>query len=400
VPDRRRLILLVVLAAVAAALGVPGALGSTAWERKQELDNQIAATRDEIASAKEKEGVLSTEIDAATDEIGALQGQIGDLSARVAALESELAAHRARLERLKERYREQTRTLERLKAEHRVAQKRLETRVVELYETNEIDAVAILLEAGSLAGLIDQFEYLNEIGRQDQEIVARIAGLKVDMRRARARTAATKAKVARTTAVLAEKTAEQRAARDALLAREQALAAAQANKRELLAGVREDRHEAEEDLDAMLAASAELAATIQAAQGSSNTGGGGGGPPSASGFIWPVNGTLTSGFGWRWGRMHEGIDIAAPAGTPIRAAAAGAVIYAGWMGGYGNLTIIDHGGGIATAYAHQSAIYVGGGSVSQGQTIGAVGTTGSSTGNHLHFEVRVNGTPVDPLGYL
>ena len=114
----------------------------------------------------------------------------------------------------------------------------------------------------------------------------------------------------------------------------------------------------------------------------------------------PLDGPLGSPFGYRWGRMHEGIDISAPAGTTIRAVAAGTVIYAGWMGGYGNLTIVDHGNGLATAYAHQSAIYVGGGSVSQGTAIGAVGCTGSCTGNHLHFEVRVNGSAVDPMGYL
>jgi murein DD-endopeptidase MepM/ murein hydrolase activator NlpD len=98
--------------------------------------------------------------------------------------------------------------------------------------------------------------------------------------------------------------------------------------------------------------------------------------------------------------MHEGVDIAAGYGTPIAAAASGTVIYAGWMGGYGNLIIIDHGGGIATAYAHQSSFTVGGGPVSQGQTIGYVGCTGHCYGPHLHFEVRVNGSAVDPLGYL
>jgi murein DD-endopeptidase MepM/ murein hydrolase activator NlpD len=112
-----------------------------------------------------------------------------------------------------------------------------------------------------------------------------------------------------------------------------------------------------------------------------------------------VSGVVTSGFGYRWGRLHAGIDIAAPAGTPVRAAASGTVIFAGWMGGYGNLVVIDHGGGLATAYAHLSSIWAGGG-VSQGQGIGAVGCTGSCTGNHLHFEVRVNGQPVDPFGYL
>jgi murein DD-endopeptidase MepM/ murein hydrolase activator NlpD len=99
--------------------------------------------------------------------------------------------------------------------------------------------------------------------------------------------------------------------------------------------------------------------------------------------------------------MHDGIDIGAASGTPIRAAAAGTVIYAGWLGGYGNLTVIDHGGGIATAYGHQSSIAAGSGAyVAQGQVIGYVGSTGHSTGAHLHFEVRVNGVPQDPLGYL
>jgi murein DD-endopeptidase MepM/ murein hydrolase activator NlpD len=99
--------------------------------------------------------------------------------------------------------------------------------------------------------------------------------------------------------------------------------------------------------------------------------------------------------------MHEGIDLGAPEGTPIHAAASGTVIYAGWMGGYGNLTVIDHGGGIATAYGHQSSIAVATGQqVTQGEVIGYVGSTGHSTGPHLHFEVRVDGSAVDPLGYL
>ena len=117
--------------------------------------------------------------------------------------------------------------------------------------------------------------------------------------------------------------------------------------------------------------------------------------------MWPVNGTLTSGFGPRWGRMHEGIDIAGGSGTPIAAAAAGTVIVAGWNGGYGNLVVVDHGGGISTAYAHMSSIAVSvGQSVGQGTVVGGMGTTGHSTGVHLHFEVRVNGAAVNPLAYL
>ena len=134
----------------------------------------------------------------------------------------------------------------------------------------------------------------------------------------------------------------------------------------------------------------------------------GGGPAPAGpirqgggGYIWPVNGPVVSPFGMRWGRLHAGVDIAVPAGTPIRAAASGTVAMAGWMGGYGQYTCIQHGGGVATCYAHQSSIGVGtGASVKQGQVIGSVGCTGHCFGDHLHFEVRVNGSPVDPMGYL
>jgi murein DD-endopeptidase MepM/ murein hydrolase activator NlpD len=119
-----------------------------------------------------------------------------------------------------------------------------------------------------------------------------------------------------------------------------------------------------------------------------------------------VNGPITSPFGSRClgngdCSSHPGLDIGVPAGTPIHAAASGTVIFTGWLGGYGNLTIIDHGRGLATAYGHQSSIAVGvGASVSQGQVIGYVGCTGYCFGAHLHFEVRVNGSVVDPLGYL
>jgi murein DD-endopeptidase MepM/ murein hydrolase activator NlpD len=114
-----------------------------------------------------------------------------------------------------------------------------------------------------------------------------------------------------------------------------------------------------------------------------------------------VQGTITSGYGPRWGRMHEGLDIAGGSGTPIAAARAGTVILAGYSGGYGNLVVVDHGGGLSTAYAHLSSISVSvGQGVGQGTVVGGMGTTGNSTGVHLHFEVRVGGAAVNPLGYL
>jgi murein DD-endopeptidase MepM/ murein hydrolase activator NlpD len=127
----------------------------------------------------------------------------------------------------------------------------------------------------------------------------------------------------------------------------------------------------------------------------------GGSGVSPSGFIWPVRGVLTSGYGPRWGRMHTGIDIAARSGTPIVAVKAGEVIYAGWLGGYGNTVLLDHGDGVATLYGHQSRIgVVEGQLLNQGEVLGFVGTTGHSTGNHLHFEVRVDTKPRNPRPYL
>jgi murein DD-endopeptidase MepM/ murein hydrolase activator NlpD len=125
------------------------------------------------------------------------------------------------------------------------------------------------------------------------------------------------------------------------------------------------------------------------------------GAVSRSGLVWPVRGRVTSGFGRRWGRLHAGIDIAAPKGTPIYAAKAGTVVFAGRMSGYGNVVIIDHGGGLSTLYGHQSRLGSRRGQrVDQGQVIGYVGSTGHSTGNHCHFETRINGRPQNPRKYL
>lgn len=129
--------------------------------------------------------------------------------------------------------------------------------------------------------------------------------------------------------------------------------------------------------------------------------------PWKGGFVYPLRGQLTSRFGMRthpiYGirKMHTGIDISASPGTAIKASAGGTVVFAGWWGGYGKVVIIDHGGGISTLYAHCSSIYVNEGQrVAQGEVIAAVGSTGLSTGPHLHFEIRKNGKPVDPLSYL
>jgi murein DD-endopeptidase MepM/ murein hydrolase activator NlpD len=397
VRDLRRLPLLALVLALGVAFGVPSALGQSVWEQQQSLDSKIAGLQSEISRAKHKEGVLTTEISSASSQISSLEGDIGALTAKVAALQKNLDVHRARLEGLQEKYKEQTERYNLLRRNHQIALQKLEARLVQLYETADTDELDVLLQSDSLSELIEQVDYFHTIGDADKQLADHLKTLSSQMRLARMMTASTKRDVAEATAVLARETEKQRAARDALVVRQNALAAARANQRSLLVTVRSQREKDEEDLSKMQAASAAIAAQIRAHQAASGSGGNG---TSSSGLAWPVNGPITSGFGPRWGSFHEGIDIGASCGTPIHAAASGTVIYSGWMDGYGNFVVIDHGNGLATAYGHQSAIYVSGGSVSQGQAIGAVGSTGNSTGCHLHFEVRVNGSPVDPLGYL
>ena len=152
---------------------------------------------------------------------------------------------------------------------------------------------------------------------------------------------------------------------------------------------------------------AAAAAAAAAAQGGSSGGGGGGWVQGTGQLSWPVNGVITSDFGWRnhpiFGRqiLHSGIDIGVDEGTPVHAADGGVVVYSGWMDGYGYAVVIDHGNGISTLYGHNSDLAVSEGqTVSKGTVIAYAGSTGNSTGPHVHFEVRVNGDPVDPQGYL
>jgi murein DD-endopeptidase MepM/ murein hydrolase activator NlpD len=385
--DRRTKTLVFLALAGAALLLTPAATG-------QSLDGKIDALRNQIDSEKQKEGVLSSEIASAGDGIESLEDDISSLTSEVSGLERELASHRSRLASLETRYKTQTRHLGRLERDHDIAQGILEQRLVDLYENGQTGTLEILLGVTSLGDLVQQLDFANDVGRQDRTIALRLQRLEGEMRAARKETAATRKEVAAQTAAIAEKTAAAQAARDSVIARQNALAAAVDEKQALLSDVKGALEDHEEDLDAMLAASAQLAGQIQSG-GSS-----GSGSPSAQGFIWPVSGPITSGFGMRWGRMHEGIDIGVPTGTAIHAAAAGTIIFAGVMGGYGNIVVIDHGAGVSTAYGHMSAIWIGGGTVGQGASIGAVGCTGHCTGPHLHFEVRINGSPVDPLGYL
>jgi murein DD-endopeptidase MepM/ murein hydrolase activator NlpD len=385
-----------VLPLLAAVLLLAGPATGDPGDQKQRIDETIDQLQDRIARADAASGTLTSEISEATARIRDVQSDVAAEQARLDVLEAELAGKQAELGRLTDLLALQTRRLETLRAEHRAAVRRLEARVRRIYLEDTPDALAFVFESVSFTDLLDHVEFLSDIGRQDERIAERVERAKVELTRTRASTARTRGGVAEATRVIAARTTEQRSVRDRLVASRDALASARQNKQQTLSGIREDRAEFIAEVEALQRESASLAATIRSAQAGSVGSG-----VSASGLIWPVQGPVTSGFGWRWGRMHEGIDIAVPSGTPVVAAASGTVITAGWLGGYGNLVVIDHGNGLATAYGHNSSIPVGvGQSVAQGQVIAYSGSTGHSTGPHVHFEVRVNGSAVDPLIYL
>jgi murein DD-endopeptidase MepM/ murein hydrolase activator NlpD len=337
-----------------------------------------------------------------------LEREVGDVSSRLAALEHDLALHRRKLARITELYVLQTRRLTYLRRQYAAAVDRLNRRIVAIYEFDDPDAFEVLMSAATFSEVLEQLDFVRSIGTQDKRISEAVQHARNEMRSLRKRTRATKKRVSAVTQVIAVRTAQHRALRERLVARKGGLELARGVKEGALASLESSHREYAGEAAALAAQSSELAAQIQAAQVAPERT-----PqaviaadiaddaPSASGFLWPVSGPVVSPFGIRWGRMHEGIDISAGSGTPVAAAASGTVISTGYMGGYGNLVVIDHGGGIATAYAHLSGYAVGSGqSVSQGQVVGYVGCTGHCYGPHLHFEVRVNGAAVDPLGYL
>jgi murein DD-endopeptidase MepM/ murein hydrolase activator NlpD len=351
----------------------------------QDLQERLGQKQSELDQQQDRKGVLSTELTRYGDQIDQLAGEVATLRNREAIVQAELDRVQARLRRAKDR-------LAMLKHQLQRSLNTLRNRLVEIYRSDEPDLLTVMLESDGFDDLVSRYEYLRRISEQDASIVGRVRTLRNGTREtvervqaARDEIAAKKAELERTRVQLEARKADLDAARDRK-------AAALDEVEGQIEHIEGDISEIQDKIQAQIQAASSTSATPLPAgpiQGGS------------SGFIWPVNGSVSSPFGWRWGRMHEGLDISVPAGTPIRAAKAGTVIVAAPTSGYGNYTCIDHGGGLSSCYAHQSSYAVGvGDSVDQGQVIGYSGCTGSCFGDHLHFEIRVDGAAVDPLGYL
>jgi murein DD-endopeptidase MepM/ murein hydrolase activator NlpD len=364
--------------------------------KKHAIDTKITSLQGHLASQKQQEEALRAEVGRYTSRIRDLEGRVGDVALRLKTLEQDLALHQQRLNALNALFHVQDTRFRTLRVEYAAAVVTLNNRLVDIYESDDPSTIDVVLGSNSVQDALDQIQYMNAIADQDKRIAAQVKYAKLQVTAARAKTKKLRATVRGETAIISARTAQTRTVRDELQGAANDLTSTKQNKLTDLSKLSASEQAEASEIDALQAASNDLAARIRAAQTGNTTS-----TVSSSGLIWPVSGPITSPFGWRWGRMHEGIDIGVGSGTPIKAAAAGTILYCGWEEGYGNLVVIDHGGNIATAYGHQSSIAVTCGQhVDQGQTIGYVGCTGHCTGPHLHFEVRVDGNPVDPMGYL
>ena len=376
--------------------------GTNPYAKKQAVDEELSQVEAKIADLESRESSLRTEITGYTTQIRGLEREIGTVQARLDPLERDLDLHERRLARLNQLYRLQKDRLRFLRSQYEIALKRLSRRIVGLYESGEPGTLEVILSARSLSDIIDQLEFLRLVANQDKRITEQVRAARDEERVAVAHTRLTRGRVRAVTRVVAARASQVREVRDRLASNRSKLSGARGSRQVSLDSLTAEERGERSEAEALQRESATLAAKIHAAESSGIASSvGPGASPSAAGLIWPVNGPVTSPFGMRWGRMHEGIDIGVGSGTPIHAAAAGVVVWAGWLGGYGNLVVVDHGGGLSTAYGHQEQIAVSYGQhVAQGDVLGYVGCTGHCFGPHLHFEVRINGSAVDPLGYL
>jgi murein DD-endopeptidase MepM/ murein hydrolase activator NlpD len=404
---RRFLVLLMVgLALGAAPLRADDGYG----KQQAALDAKLAAEQAKIAQARARESRLNTQIGSLNKQISSLETRVGNIASRMSALQTDLTLRRRRLGVLNALYGVQTSRVNDLRREYRLAVNRLDKVLVTIYQSPQPGVIDLLVQAKSFQDVIDGITYLSRISKQDQAVATEVASAKHRVTVARRKTAEVRQRVANDANLINARLEQVAVIHNELLTSRAAVSHVRTNKTLALMLARTQEQAAIRESAAIQSASAQIEAKIRAAaQPSANSATGSSTPPatttaaapSAAGLIWPVSGPITSPFGPRWGGFHPGIDIGVPTGTPIHAAAAGTVIWCGWESGYGNLVVIDHHNGIATAYAHQSQIAAScNEDVSQGQVIGYVGCTGFCTGPHLHFEVRVNGSPVDPLGYL
>ena len=368
-------------------------------ESKPSLGKRIESKRAEVQKSKRKEGVLTTDITRINTRIDGLQGQVRGTQSRLRTVQGDLDDKRAELLRVRDRLEVARDRLVRARSDLKKSRAALSDRLVELYKSDQPDVLTVVLSAKGFDDLLTRTDFLQRISNQDGAVLTKVRVLKQRAQKSEALLTSLERQRQLAAQTILRRRDDIAAARDRLTTAQGDLRTARSGRRTTLSRVRQTRHSDQEDLAGMEREQEKIRSRLASAGTQV-----GAGPirPGSGRLIWPVNGPITGSFGeQRPGHIHAGIDIAASNGTPIRAADSGKVVLMAFTGGYGNYTCIQHTATMSTCYAHQSRFGTSSGaSVRQGQVIGFVGNTGHSFGNHLHFEVRINGTPVQPLGYL
>lgn len=361
-----------------------------------------------------------------TNQLDSIQQQVNQQNAAKADAETVIGSVSEQLRQIEEQLRQATAELGTIK-EQRVAvenditlnerqlaeaQKRLEgresvfyKRVRDIYINGRLSYLDVVIGSKDFSDFANRLEVLKRIIDSDITLINEIKKERSEIEAHKQKLEADRAKL-----VELEKAA---------LAKQAEIEQKKAERNVVLQKAQNDRATAMQAIEELNASSAQVSAMLKerqaaraaaAAAAAQSSGGQGASDNWVQGtgqLGWPVSGEITSPYGYRvhpiWGTTiyHSGIDIGVDEGTPVHAADGGVVVWSGWMGGYGYAVVIDHGNGLSTLYGHNSELAVDEGqSVAKGQVISYAGSTGNSTGPHVHFEVRVNGDPVDPMGYL
>ena len=396
----RRSGLLVALATSSLTLAAFTAVANAGMleERLANTRADAKETRAELAIVDKRQQVVVRQVSRLNRRLAELEVPLNRLEAEVAGLEHQISQREDRIVELRKERERQRKEILRLNEELDSAQALLASRVVATYKHGDTGMLEQLAASDSLEDLFRREEAMDQVVGLDDRVIDRITNAERAVRVKRARNFELRRRIREDILGLEQDRQQVDAKRAKAKAARDEVAAVRAERDKMLKSLTAREENLGAHLDDLEDDAKMLKDVIE--NGTSTYSGAIGGL-SASGLIWPVSGPIVSPFGPRWGRMHEGIDIAIGAGNPLHAAASGVVTHAGWMGGYGNMVIVQHANGLATGYAHQSQIAVTNGQVvGQGQLIGFIGCTGHCFGDHLHFEVYVNGTPHDPMAYL
>jgi murein DD-endopeptidase MepM/ murein hydrolase activator NlpD len=399
---------LVLLASAVLAIGTP----EVAVAQVSDLQQQLSRTAAERAAASRELADVRRRTDSARDRYNVAQRDYQSALDGLARIDDELDRARAQLEAAIARAAQTLAELEQVRADVAVAEGRLaerrgrfETRVVAAFKYGQMSLTDVFASSRDINDIVVTSTYVNAVVQNDRELVSEMAALLngLQEQRDRAVELRVRADLERDEAVRVEAEVTEKYERQQLLAQE--VARTRTNLASSLRELQEDADALQEHLKALEAAQALIERQLREAEAAERAGRGVG--DTGTGWLKPTDGWLSSGFGMRihpilkTTRLHAGVDLAAPTGTPVIASRGGTVTFVGWMSGYGQTVMVYHGEGFATLYAHLSAFSVAQGSnIAQGGRLGAVGMTGTATGPHLHFEVRISGVPQNPCGYI